>query len=79
MGRHNLYMFRCEMRMTQEEMAEKIGCNRSTYSAIEKGTREGRMYFWRSLKSAFGLSEEKIWELMKVEKDEQTENDRSAC
>lgn len=68
MCRHNLYMFRCNNRMTQDEIAEKIGCNRSTYAAIENGTREGRMSFWEKLKSAFRLSETEVWELMKVEK-----------
>lgn len=51
--RNELYMFRHSKRLSQAEMAETIGCNRATYSAIELGTRDGRETFWNKLKQAF--------------------------
>lgn len=73
--RNGLYMFRHGMRLSQAEMAKKIGCNRVTYAAIESGKRDGRMTFWNALKSAFGISDTDIGGLMKVD-EEQTQNDR---
>ena len=53
--RSNLYMFRHSKRLTQTEMAKKIGCDRSTYLAIELGTRNGRETFWNNLQKAFNV------------------------
>lgn len=58
--RSGLYMFRHSKRLSQAEMAETIGCNRATYSAIELGTRDGRETFWNKLKKAFGFSDADI-------------------
>lgn len=65
--RHELYMFRCSKRLTQQQMADRIGVDRMTYSAIENGKRDGSMRFWNALKSAFNLDDSKVLELMKVE------------
>jgi DNA-binding XRE family transcriptional regulator len=73
--RNGLYMFRHSKRLSQAEMADKIGCNRATYAAIESGKRDGRMTFWNALKKAFGVSDSDIGGLMKVD-EEQTQNDR---
>lgn len=64
--RHELYLFRHNMRLSQAEMAAKIGCNRVTYAAIEKGTRNGRVTFWNDLQKAFEIPDEKIGGLMRV-------------
>ena len=74
--RSGLYMFRHRLRLSQAEMAERIGCSRATYSAIESGTRDGHMTFWNNLKKAFGVSDAEIGGLMRVDEG-QTQNDRS--
>jgi len=53
--------------MTQQEIADKIGVDRMTYSAIENGKRDGSMRFWNALKKAFNLEDAELMELMKVE------------
>lgn len=63
--RNNLFIFRHSKRLSQEEIAQKIGCSRATYSSIETGARDGRMKFWEDLKNAFGLSDAEKGELMK--------------
>ncbi len=74
--RNGLYMFRHGKRLSQREIAEKIGCSRATYSSIECGSRDGAMTFWRKLQAAFGISDAEIGGLMRV--DENTaKNDRS--
>ncbi len=64
--RTNLKIFRIKHCLTQEEMAQKIGCIRPTYSAIENGKREGRKAFWNDLQLAFALTDEEICELKKI-------------
>lgn len=67
--RKGLYMFRHDKRLSQAEMAEKIGCNRATYAAIEIGKRNGRVSFWKKLQKAFGIPDANIWELMKIDEE----------
>ena len=74
-GRNGLYLFRHTQRLSQKEIAEKIGCSRATYSSIECGTRNGTMTFWRKLKTAFNITDAEIGGLMSL--DENTpKNDR---
>ena len=65
--RNGLYMFRHKMRLSQQAMADKIGCNRATYAAIEIGKRDGRVQFWEDLKTAFNLTDAEKGELMKID------------
>jgi transcriptional regulator with XRE-family HTH domain len=65
--RNNLYMFRHERRLSQQEMADVIGCSRATYAAIEAGKQDGRMKFWDGLKNGFGLTDAQKGVLMAVE------------
>ena len=65
--RNGLYMFRHEQRLTQQGMADAIGCSRATYSSIETGARDGRVQFWDNLQKAFGLTDARKGELMKKE------------
>lgn len=67
--RNGLYMFRHGMRLSQEEMAKKIGVNRATYAAIEIGKRDGRVTFWNKLQKAFGIPDADIGGLMRVDKE----------
>ena len=65
--RSGLYMFRHGKRMSQADMAERIGCHRMTYVDIENGKRDGSLKFWKKLQDAFSIPDEKIWELMKID------------
>lgn len=67
--RTNLKCFRVKQNLTQEEMADRIGCGRCGYATIEQGTRNGRDHFWASLQKAFNIPDEEMWRLKK--KDEQ--------
>lgn len=65
MARNALYMFRHEQRLSQQGMADVIGCSRATYAAIEAGKQDGRVKFWENLKNGFGITDAKKGELMK--------------
>lgn len=67
--RNGLYMFRHAHRLSQREIAEKIGCARATYSAIECGTRSCKMAFWSNLQKAFDIPDADIGGLMKNDED----------
>ena len=72
--RNGLYMFRHSKRLSQQEMANAIGCSRATYSSIECGSRNGTMTFWNKLKAAFNIPDAEIGGLMRVD-EEQAKND----
>lgn len=63
--RTNLKLLRVKHHLTQAQMAEKIGCIRCTYAAIEGGVRNGRDHFWVSLQKAFNIPDEDMWKLKK--------------
>lgn len=65
--RKNLKLLRVQYDLNQSEMAEKIGCTRASYSAIENGKREGRRAFWDKLQAAFGIDNDAMWDLMRNE------------
>lgn len=65
--RTELKIFRIKQNLSQQEMADKIGCKRSTYSAIEKGIRDGKQDFWLALQKAFVIPDGDIWGLMHKE------------
>lgn len=67
MERTNLKLLRVKHKMTQEEFAALIGCHRCTYAAIENGTRNARVMFWRAIERLFPT--ENIEELKKVDED----------
>lgn len=69
--RNGLYMFRHSKRLSQSEIAEKIGCSRATYSSIECGSRNGTMTFWRKLQTAFEIPDAEIGGLMRLEKQQE--------
>ena len=75
--RNGLYMYRHRKRLSQQQMADQIGCNRATYAAIEAGKRDGRVAFWNALQTAFDIPDADIGGLMRNDK-EQTENDRAS-
>lgn len=73
--RNGLYLFRHGKRLTQSEIAEKIGCSRATYQSIETGVRNGTMTFWQKLQKAFDISDAEIGGLMRIDEG-QAQNDR---
>lgn len=68
-ARTNLKLFRVKMKLSQEEMAKKIGYTRATYSAIECGKRTGRQEFWRDFQRAFNIPDAELWGYMKTDED----------
>lgn len=66
--RNNLYHFRVTRKLTQGKMAAKIGCSRASYTAIEKGIRDGKNEFWLNFQKAFDIPDADMWGLM--QKDE---------
>lgn len=71
MARHNLYMFRCDKKLTKGQMAKKTGVSRTTYAYIESGERDGSHKFWTNLQREFGVPDSDMYNLMK--KEERTE------
>ena len=63
--RTELKLLRVKYHLTQEQMADKIGVRRVTYAHIEKGTRNGRDFFWASLQKAFNIPDADMWKLKK--------------
>lgn len=66
MSRHNLYMFRCDKKLTKREMAAETGVSRTTYSYIENGKRDGSQTFWNNLQRKFGVPDSEMYSLMKL-------------
>lgn len=67
--RTNLKIFRVKHRLSQEEMAKKLGYSRATYAAIESGKRAGKQVFWIDFQEAFNVPDEELWGYMKNEED----------
>lgn len=63
--RMNLKLLRVSNRLTQDEMASKLGCARCTYAAIEGGTRTGGASFWKMVQLVFNVPDEEMYPLMK--------------
>lgn len=67
MRRKNLKIFRIEQDLTQSDMAQRIGCSRDAYSAIESGARNPSYDFMESLHIAFSVPAERMWTLLERE------------
>ena len=66
--RTNLKSFRVKHgNLSQQEMADKIGCCRTTYAAVENGTREGKDKFWSLLQKTFEVPDAEMWSLKQVD------------
>lgn len=63
----NLQVFRVQNYLTQEQMAEKLGYERSTYAAVENGKQKPSLRFKRSLAAAFNLDDSKVTELLTLD------------
>lgn len=63
--RTNLKVLRVQKQLSQEDAAEKLGCTRATYSAVEGGARAGSQKFWQNVQNAFNVPDADMWPLMK--------------
>ncbi len=63
--RDNLYMLRCQHKLTKGKMAVKTGISRTTYSLIEKGDRDGSQEFWSAVQREFNVPDSEMYLLMK--------------
>ena len=66
MKRHNLYMLRCDKRLTQAEIADKLGVSRQVYANIEKGRNAGSTEFWSNLQKVFNIPDADMYPLQKM-------------
>lgn len=67
--RTNLKVLRVKHKLSQEQMAEKLGYRRATYSAIENGKRTGRQAFWLDFQKAFDIPDSELWGYMKNDEE----------
>ena len=65
--RMDLKLFRVRHKLTQSEIAAKIGVSRQVYSNIEKGRNGGSTEFWGNLQRAFNIRDEDMYSLMKLD------------
>lgn len=68
MKRKNLKIFRILHDLTQNDMAQHIGCGRDAYSAIETGARNPSYEFIEKLQAAFDIPNADVWGLLEREK-----------
>ena len=64
-----LKLFRIGLHLTQAEMAEKMGVDRTLYGYVERGVRDGSISFWNRLQKTFDIPDEEMWKLQKKDKE----------
>lgn len=67
--RSRLKAFRVLRKERQADIAHALGVSRATYSHIERGECDGSMKFWQKLQQAYGVSDEEMYALMKLDED----------
>ena len=65
--RHNLYMLRCDNKLTQAKFAAKIGVSCRGYQNVEWGERDGTAGFWAAIQRVFNIPDSEMYSLMKLE------------
>ncbi len=50
-------------RISQREMAEKIGISEGAYSLIERGKRIGSRKTWLKIQNLFKLKDDEVWKM----------------
>lgn len=63
--RINLKLLRVSEGLTQNEISEKLGISRITYSFIERGERQGNYKFWERVQETFNIPDKKMYSLMR--------------
>lgn len=65
--RTQLKVFRVLQKLSQRQMAAKLGYERAYYGHVERGLQKGSAEFWTRLQAAFGLADVVIEELKKID------------
>lgn len=65
--RTQLKIFRILHKLSQSEMAAKLGYERAYYGHVERGLQKGSAEFWVRLQTAFGLADVIVEELKQVD------------
>lgn len=65
--RTQLKVFRILHKLSQSDMAAKLGYERAYYGHIERGMQKGSNEFWTRLQTAFGLADVVLEELKKID------------
>ncbi len=68
MIRMNLKIFRIRHNLTQSEMAQRVGYDRSAYALVEAGERNPSIEFFMNLQEAFNIPDAEMWALTRLEK-----------
>lgn len=61
--RNDLKVLRVKNKMTQQQLADKLGVSVVTYNLIEQGKRQGSKDFWFKLQQLFNLADSELWQL----------------
>lgn len=56
-------------KLTQQELSEKLGLSRATYSFVETGQRGGTHEFWQAIQDVFNVPDEDMYALQKLDKE----------
>ena len=65
--RTNLKVFRIMQKLTQHDMAARLGYERAYYGHVERGFQDGSAAFWERMQNAFELTDKKIQELRELD------------
>lgn len=65
--RTTLKVFRIIRKLSQSEMAERLGYERAYYGHVERGYQQGSPAFWGRLQQAFDLSDKELQELKEID------------
>lgn len=74
--RINLKVERVKRNLSQKEVAVLVGCNRVTYSMVERGERSGTHDFWKAIQSIFNVPDSEMFDLMKVDEEMKESEER---
>lgn len=69
MERQGLRILRVKKRLSQAQMAEKLGYSRGHYARFENGDADMTLRFLQALENAFGLTFEEAKELTKLDNE----------
>ncbi len=65
--RTQLKVFRVLHKLSQGEMAARLGYGRPYYGHVESGRQKGSAEFWERLQAAFGLADVVVEELKQID------------
>lgn len=65
--RTTLKVFRIIRKLSQQDMAAKLGYGHAYYGHVERGAQNGSAEFWGRLQQAFDLSDKELQELKEID------------